>query len=276
LLYRSKVWLTIACFRKYITDARCTALNTLDLLKKGTTPLAQRARGASRILESQVGTNPRIQVQSDAAFVLWDNIPFSEVAPAEKADANTSPEWVRRTICCARWETDHAEREGKEQDGHKAPKKVVLAVAAAPAQALAMSKTPSELASPVPLPAPQTTPANKYEPRATGTLVRSWAARAGIELLPIKPTPLPTEESGNGNDRSNGTISNGGNGPNRSPGRSRRAEHGGPPFGGYRGPVSNGAGSLVERPAAVQTMMNMVAKPSGGIRLLARGEKLDP
>ena len=41
-----------------------TALNTLDLLKKGTSALAHRARAASRILEAQVGTNPRIRIKS--------------------------------------------------------------------------------------------------------------------------------------------------------------------------------------------------------------------
>ena len=84
----------------------CVALNTLDLLKKGTTVLAQRARAASRILEAQVGTNPRIRVQRDDAFVLWDDIPFVDQAAA--AAGLASPEWVRRTICCARWELEHA------------------------------------------------------------------------------------------------------------------------------------------------------------------------
>lgn len=71
------------------------ALNTLDLLKKGTSTLAQRARAASRILEAQVGTNPRIRVQRDDAFVPWDSI-FTE-----QGQGSGAPEWVRRTICCA-------------------------------------------------------------------------------------------------------------------------------------------------------------------------------
>jgi hypothetical protein len=242
-----------------------TALNTLDLMKKGTSPLAQRARAASRILESQVGTNPRIQVQSDTAFVLWDAIPFAEPADGDKTpDGNSSPEWLRRTICCARWESEQA----------GVPRRVVVAVAAAPAQAPALAKTPSELASPVPLPAPQAPQSSKYEPRAAGTLVRSWAARAGLQLLQIKPTPLHVEEVGPSNDRASGPPN--GNSSHRSPGRSRRSEHGGPPSGGYRGPANSGGDPLVERPVAVQKMMNMVSKPSGGIRLLARGEKLEP
>jgi len=91
------------------------ALNTLDLLKKGTTSLAQRARAASRILEAQVGTNPRIRVQQDDAFILWDKINFDDALEHPEADCNSkhfgnthSPEWVRRTISCARWEVEHA------------------------------------------------------------------------------------------------------------------------------------------------------------------------
>ncbi len=102
------------------SDPLPPALNTLDLLKKGSTPLAQRARTASRVLESQVGTNPRVRVQQDAAFVLWDKITFDEdptITTASDPNANASvpssaspsPEWVRRTICCAQWETEHAD-----------------------------------------------------------------------------------------------------------------------------------------------------------------------
>jgi hypothetical protein len=291
-------------------------LNTLDLLKKGITPLAQRARAASRILEAQVGVNDRIQVQSDAAFVLWDSIPFTGASDTDKAsDAGTSPEWVRRTICCARYETDKAEKDtvgvetNQTQTGTEATtttksstpkKKVVFAVAQSTAQAPLIAKSLSDSASPVPLPAPLQTAVSKYEPRATGTLVRSWGARAGLNMAEIKPTPLPADEpernhnSNHNNERSSGPSNNdrgghgghgngngGGNGggSGRSPGRPRRTDHGhGPSSSGGRGPVynGNGNGSLVERPPAVQTMMNLVNKPSGGIRLLARGEKLEP
>jgi hypothetical protein len=33
---------------------------------------------------------------------------------------------------------------------------------------------------------------------------------------------------------------------------------------------------MVERPPAVKTMMDMVAQPTRVVRVLARGEKLDP
>jgi hypothetical protein len=261
----------------------CPALNTLDLLKKGTTPLAQRARGASRLLEGQVGTNPRIRVQSDTAFVPWGDIAFAGTAESDKdkaVDGGVSPEWVRRTVCCARWEANKAD------DGADAgpPRKIVLAVAQdAPAL---IARAASDAASPVPLPAPHPVGASKFEPRAAGALVRSWAARAGIQLLEIKPTPMHDEApgGGGGGERSVHPPSAG---PNKSPGRSRRPEHG--PYssgprntggGGGGGGNGNGGGfntgSLVERPPAVKAVMAMVAKPSGGIRLLARGEKLEP
>ncbi|KAJ3494832.1 hypothetical protein NLJ89_g10728 [Agrocybe chaxingu] len=73
-LYQVKKWCRDG--REEIVIVPLEALNTLDLLKKGTSSLAQKARAASRILEAQVGTNPRIRVQRDDAFVLWDKIAF--------------------------------------------------------------------------------------------------------------------------------------------------------------------------------------------------------
>ncbi|KAF9026603.1 hypothetical protein BDZ89DRAFT_1067431 [Hymenopellis radicata] len=117
------------------------ALNTLDLLKKS----SKSAREASRILEKQVGANPRIRVQQDDAFVLWDKIHFTDAE-----DASPSPEWVRRTICSARWEVEQG-----------AKPKIVLAVSSV------------------------TGPAE----RANGALVALWAKRAGVEVLELPPTP---------------------------------------------------------------------------------------
>ena len=39
---------------------------------------------------------------------------------------------------------------------------------------------------------------------------------------------------------------------------------------------STASSSMVERPPAVMAMMEMVAQPTKTVRLLARGEKLDP
>jgi hypothetical protein len=49
--------------------------------------------------------------------------------------------------------------------------------------------------------------------------------------------------------------------------------------GGAYGPGIKGngnGGSMVERPPAVMAMMEMVSQPQKVVRLLARGEKLDP
>jgi hypothetical protein len=40
--------------------------------------------------------------------------------------------------------------------------------------------------------------------------------------------------------------------------------------------AGGGGGGLVERPPAVMAMMEMVSQPQKVVRLLARGEKLDP
>lgn len=256
--------------------ARVLALNTLDLLKKGTSALAQRARTASRVLEAQVGTNPRIRVQRDEAFVLWEDIPFKDVSASL---ISNSPEWVRRTICCARWEVEHPDAETK-----KNKPTIVLAVVTSIPDAL--SDTPNNAAvtaSPVPLPAPQV---NRYEPRSSGTMIAQWAKKAGVEILdlPVAQFPHSTALSTAPKDIPGGRRS--GEHGRRSPederthrrpqtpggGRGRRnshmrnIEHGNTPP-----PVG-----LVERPPAVMAMMEAVSQPSRVVRVLARGEKLDP
>ena len=67
------------------------------------------------------------------------------------------------------------------------------------------------------------------------------------------------EERGKRGGRRNSHLRNGG-------------ERGGAPPGGRPG----GSPGLVERPPAVMAMMEMVAQPSRVVRVLARGEKLDP
>lgn len=153
--------------------------------------LAQRARTASRILEAQVGTNPRIRVQRDDAFVPWDNMPFRDGLPPAP-----SPEWVRRTICCARWEMEHATTETGRPNTQP---KVVLAVLAGMPEPLSdgASNNGAISASPVPLPAPQP---NKHEPRASGTMILQWAARTGLEIFEVAPTPLQNGKDGHPNN----------------------------------------------------------------------------
>lgn len=266
-LYQVKKWCKEG--REEIVIVPLEALNTLDLLKKGTSPLAQRARSASRILEAQVGTNPRIRVQRDDAFVPWDRIEFKADDDGDKPivqplHLSGSPEWVRRMICCARWEVDNASRT-LERTTTKDPK-VVLAVLShfsALDQVGKMTDCASEITSPVPLPAPGPH-SHKYEPRSAGLLVAHWAARAGIELLEVEPSAGSVPSNGhvrNVEDDERGK---------RQGGRGRHNSHttGSPP-------TARGTG-LVERPPAVMQMMEMVAQPSKVVRVLARGEKLEP
>ncbi|KAJ2922098.1 hypothetical protein H1R20_g14987, partial [Candolleomyces eurysporus] len=243
-LYKVKKWCKEG--RQEVIIIPLEALNTLDLLKKGSTALAQRARAASRILEAQVGTNPRIRVQRDDAFVPWDKTNM-------KGEAGC-PEWVRRILCCTQWEIDHVEEELNRKNPNQ---KVLLAVLSttpnvSPQVAtIRLSDGGETPLTPVPLPAPNQ---NKHaEPRSSGTIVSSWASKVGIEILPVEPT-LP------GHGRSSDDEGKRGNGHHT--GRGRRGSA--PP------------NALVERPPAVMAMMEMVAQPSKTVRLLARGEKLEP
>ncbi|KAH9850447.1 hypothetical protein C2E23DRAFT_930021 [Lenzites betulinus] len=310
-IYHLKKWSRDG--REEVIIVPLEALNTLDLLKKGTSVLAQRARAASRILEAQVGTNPRIRVQQDDAYVPWDSISLADEqqapAHAEKAPlGSTAPEWVRRTICCARWEVEHAPENLKQATDTAGKPRVVLAVVSPPNDAHpepAAHAAPAVSASPVPLPAPQP---NRYEARLSPQLVGRWAAKAGIDVLEVSSAPPPhsgpapadgatlAPATNNGHGAANrGRRSNEGRrsgdeeranpktrGQGGQPGRGRRNSRGGASGvgAGARPPPSSvpaGAGTgLVERPPAVMAMMEMVAQPSRVVRVLARGEKLDP
>ncbi|KAG9312685.1 hypothetical protein JVU11DRAFT_7102 [Chiua virens] len=258
--------------REEIVIVPLEALNTLDLLKKGTSPVAQRARAASRILEAKVGTNPRIRVQRDDAFVPWDKIGFKDPVTDDDKDKpaaqalhlSGSPEWVRRMICCARWEIDHA-LSTLDKPALKDPKVVLAVLSHTSAQAQvdrAAPESTSELSSPVPLPAPSPH-SHRYEPRSAGILIGHWATRAGIPILEFNSTPMqsaaPAQHRGAEDDERG----------KRPPGRGRINSHSG------SGPPTRGTG-LVERPPAVMQMMEVVAQPSKVVRVLARGEKLEP
>lgn len=237
-----------------------SVLNTLDLLKKGTSPLSQRARAASRVLEAQVGTNPRIRVQQDDAFVSWEAISFNGNTPNPLMG---SPEWLRRTICCACWEAEHPAVQATPSDPGT-ESKLVFAVIAQNSEPVTLApKNPSLMESPVPLPTPHV---NKFEPRTTGTLAAYWAARAGLDVFEVRPLPEDTYSNRKHEDpesasRSRKSI------PHHNHGKSRSS--GAPPV------LRSGKG-LVERPPAVKAMMDVVSQPSRVVRVLARGEKLEP
>ena len=260
-----------------------TALNTLDLLKKGISPLAQRARAASRVLEAQVGTNPRVRVQNDEAFVLWDQISMKDVSSDDEVEprAPHSPEWVRRTICCARWEVDNADatmrsagngRSAANAEGENMNKepRVALAVLSGPYHlspsnhTLRLADSNDNSMTPVPLPAPSVPHTNRFEVRSSGVLVAKWAEKAGINILSVEPT-LPGRGAAIGNDE------------DERPKRVHHSHH------GSKGRRASNAdhpqppkACLVERPPAVMAMMEAVSQPRRVVRVLARGEKLDP
>ena len=200
---------------------------------------------------------------------MWDQISFKD-----DETPNSCPEWVRRIICCARWETENPERElnpPKQQsieDMKKVnpdPLKVVLAVLSSVPN-LSPQSVSSKLAdmaisvetplTPVPLPAPAVPHANRHEARSTGALVIPWASKAGIELFEVEPA-LPGR--GEEEDRPR-------RGSNTQAARGRRASGG----------EHRAKPGLVERPPAVRAMMEMVSQPSKVVRVLARGEKLNP
>lgn len=281
----------------------------MDLLKKGSSPLAQRARAASRILESQVGTNPRIRVQRDDAFVLWDEIPFrgptSDESPVDTVvrsgvpctELASPPEWLRRTICCGRWEmmnailnspshskpgsltlledpvsqpstptsslghpplyTGHGVKENQDSNGQQVEAKVVLAIVTP--GAMTSLGTGSSLDT-------NTVHPGRYE-RADGSLVRIWAQRAGIDVLDVDPTVAPSAPHIPPHH------------PPSTPERRRSHIHS-QDRRVLRDSKDSSAerdlerrSSLVEKPIAM-TIVN--EQPVKVLRVLARGEKLDP
>ncbi|KAG2052351.1 hypothetical protein BDR06DRAFT_1009632 [Suillus hirtellus] len=202
-------------------------------LKKGTSPLAQRARSASRILKAQVGINTRIPhgVQRDDAFVPWDRIEFKDMSPDDAKDK-------------AMLQSLHL---SGFPDDRLIVVFAILSPSAVPAQVCRTEAMP-EVSSPVPLPAPSPH-THKYEPRSAGLLIEHWATRAGITLLEVEPSAAPlVPPSSNHLHNLDGDD---------------------------RGKRQAGRGRL-ERPAAVMQMMEVISQPSKVIRVLARGEKLEP
>ncbi|KAJ7019892.1 hypothetical protein C8F04DRAFT_1214235 [Mycena alexandri] len=289
------------------------ALNTLDLLKKGSSLLAQRARAASRLLEAQVGANLRIRVQRDDAFVLWDGITFSAASPTgppaaqdsisisatETAQANVgagqtpddpAPEWVRRTVCCARWEVEDAAGSTTSASTTASSDAAPLDSTPTPTSTTASDATPARtvvlaVLSPSASSAPaisgvgvigtamtaDAAPPNKHEPRASGTLVGRWAARAGVRVLAVSASST--------NAANAGTQGPGARDGQASAGTPTSASRPRANTGSGAGGSSGGGGSLVERPPALLAMEQQLQHKDGGgprvVRLLARGERLD-
>jgi hypothetical protein len=212
---------------------------------------------------------------------------------------------VRRTISCVRWEVEHAEgantnKEEKHEESttnsHPKPESGIKKATAKPKVVLAVLGThadispsfstmklsssphnadavlgPPQVLTPVPLPAPTLPPANKFEPRSAGALVAQWATRAGISVFEVEPTWADDDDRERTRRARRGSLDSPGGGKGHGHG------HGHPGKGrGGGGGSGIGNGAMVERPPAVMAMMEMVAQPSKVVRVLARGEKLDP
>jgi len=210
------------------------------------------------------------------------------------------PEWLRRTICCGMWEVVHAaagstlndlsvsssstlshpsvssltrsstptssvtesyeapvqlDVRGDARDSNSDPnlKKVVLAISVNAASGPS-SNSPDQ--------SPFHT--GRYE-RADGSLVRTWAQRAGIEVIDVDPsitpsaTPLPRNHGNSSPEKRRGHPG----GLDKRDRRDSKEET----LERERKPP------LVEKPIAM-TIVN--DQPVKLLRVLARGEKLDP
>ncbi|CAE7112284.1 unnamed protein product [Rhizoctonia solani] len=176
------------------------ALNTLDVLKSGTTQTAVRSRAASRVLEEQVGNNPRIRVQRDDAFVPWDSIAAKSATGSTpnqpdsrwKVEGAGAPEWMKRMVCCAKWEAGTGNPDGK---------RVIFAVVDAKDAAAS----------------------GRYDNLVDGELVSAWSTKLGLEVVKVekeKPAASPTK----GERRTRGGRSSGGPPGGRNRGRGALVE----------------------------------------------------
>ena len=252
-----------------------------------------------------MGSNPRIRVQRDDAFVLWDEIPTQSVnelpdsavgSPRFMSLLATPPEWLRRTICCARWEVINAPEELRyipavptslnsiDSDlGPSASRPVTptsesthntdslkteetkaingagegAAAANGGIKVLLAVVTPSSKSNNDSESAGYT---GRYE-RVDGALVRAWAERTGIQVLDVEPSPsLPPRSAP----------------AQPSPEKRRPPPHTGGDKLGRPDRKYNGPGPkspVVEKPIAMSIINDQPVKV---LRVLARGEKLEP
>lgn len=327
----------------------------MDLLKKGSSPIAIRARHASRFLEDQVGVNTRILVQFDDGYIPWErfyskatsvnltmpsldndsertssdersssDLPRSRL-PAGVLSAQGGrrggepepPEWLKRTICCAKYEAMQlpaSPTSGVDSSSDAvapSPMKALIAICCIPG---------SE---------DRTQGGGRFENRASGVLTKEWALRVGLEVLDValegkreqqphvrtvadvvvadddvatwneRPDTINTPSAApitlvsrpmdhrrqfsiaSGDSHSDSpkpSWNKGSHGPTNGQRKGSFGQasplRGG---GGGRGGHSTHGSHLVEKPAMPIPLTKAGLLPAGKvIRLLARGEKLDP
>jgi hypothetical protein len=327
---------------------RCLVLNTLDLLKKGSSPVAIHARAASRFLEDQVGSNERIRVQRDDEFIPWDEFYASASASAAAAQTaielpateavnrstlpseDLAPEWTRQIVCCAAWEVAHPDPEAvdslaasahSQQRTPQIAKKMFGGVALAVVKPLADDLLPPA-ASPNPASDNLSDARNdaaflRHTIRANGELVRLWAPLMGLKVITVEQGAIDHHAHGSPHHRGNkdgrgtghkkGRSSDERDGLNVSGKLGHEPGHRGGGRGGGRGARFGSGGGrdrdgrMVERvnngvefagkrvfvatppeagvsssPLSAPASANSLAGGGGKIRLLVRGEKLDP
>lgn len=292
-----------------------SVLNTLDLLKKGTSPLAIHARAASRFLEAQVGANPRIQVQRDDDFCPWDDIYSDAVTAATVAEATSSgesplpaedraPEWMRQIICCTVWEMRKPSQRQPTKEGDNSTRTPSSKVALAIVKPLLSSFAEPSLANSAPDSMPNASGVNdpsnpaaasRHAIRAAGDLLRIWAPLLGVQILNIEQGASENGHSGSSYARSPNTL-DGSRSPSNGSGARRGAS-----YGGHRRnrssddpvytPASSGRGgsalvekvksgvdpkSIVVAPGTLSSAIRGTPPGVNKIRLLTRGEKLEP
>lgn len=210
--------------------------------------LAVRARGASRFLEEQVGSNQHVKLQEDRAHIPWAGVPISlaSAKPAVGDAANAgetqdpgnvdvfqvkenAPQWVRSILGSVAWEVQEY-----------ADKKVVLAVMDNLTTSGNDATTDAQM---------------RIEQRINGENVLSWASRLGVPVVKVGERALSD----------NAVLSNW-----QPAGRSPKQNTRPPPRNtGHSNKKRGGSTALVEKPPAP-------VMPAAGVRLLARGEQLAP
>lgn len=249
-------------------------------------------------------------MQSDDAYVLWGEIPFDSAGgetdeSLDPKSMQSAPEWLRRVVSCARWELDRAEKADADEKQEKKPwPSVTLAIclsSAMPDRPVTPDGSSLPISSsPVPLPVP-ILQAQRHEQRAAGTLVKQWAHKAGVQVLDFPSTPLPQHMLG-GNEADATSMRSAAGNRSHQRSRSRQGHSRGPsddftgrkvnirdiaglnagisrPVKYFSPPAStSGVGEkIVERPAATMAMnASSILQPTRVIRVLARGEKLEP
>ncbi len=198
-------------------------------------------------------------MQGDEQFITWDDL-YSRVTGANSSQApavspsdvpplpqEQAPEWMRRIVCCAGWETlaASAARSQDAANQNKKPNRVALAIIKPN-----ISPATLEIQDPSMI---------KHLPRTTGDLLRLWAPKLGLNVLQIDQGASERQESRGDRHR-----------------RPSMSEQGGHHRRGGRSSADEGRGLVEKVKNGLNTNSEVAIGGTAKIRLLTRGEKLDP